>query len=229
MGLDAVELVMDVEDHFGITIQDCEAERARTVGDLVALIDGRLSAARETYCPTLPAFLKLRSTVRDAIGDSTFRIRPRQHIAQRLAAPQRRELWKRLSALLGSPPRGLRRPRALRRILAASLVAILAISVIAAVVLDIRILPLTLALAGLCILVLHIATVPFRSMPPHEWVTFGDVAAKIVGVTTATKQLQLRTADDILAELRPLIVNALGVNGDEVVSGARLVEDLGLG
>lgn len=229
MGLDFVELVMDVEDHFGILIKDSEAERVRTVGDLVALIDGRRSAAHEMYCPTLSAFLKLRSTVRDVIGDTTFRIRPRQHIAQRLTAPQRRELWKRLSALLDSPPRGLRRSRVLQRTLAALFVAILTISAIAAVAIDIRILPLTLALAGLCMLVLHIATVPFRTMPPYEWVTFGDVAAKIAGVTTATKQLQLRSADDILAELRPLIVNALGVNGDEVVSSARFVEDLGVG
>ncbi len=229
MGLDAVELVMDVEDHFGITIQDSEAERARTVGDLVALIHCRLSAAQETCCPTLPAFLKLRSAVRDAIGDSTFRIRPRQRITQRLSASQRRELWKRLPALLGSPPRSLRRPQALRRILVASLVATLIIAVSAAAAIDTRILPLTLALAGLWILVLRIATVPFSTIPPREWVTFGEVAAKIVGVTAATKQLHLRSADDILAELRPLIVNVLGVDGDEVVSSARFVEDFGVG
>ncbi len=229
MGLDAVELVMDVEDHFGITIQDSEAERIRTVGDLVALIHGRLAAAHESSCPTLRAFLRLRTTLRETIGDSTFRIRPRQPIAQRLTAPQRRALWKRLAALLGSPPRDLRRPRVLRRILAASLVAILAGAVMAAAAIDIRIMPLTLALAALCMLGLHIATVRFRTMPPREWETFGDVAAKIVGVTTATKRLQLRSVEDVLVELRPLIVKVLGVNGDEVVAGARFVEDLGLG
>ncbi len=49
MGLDAVEIVMDVEDRFGITIQNAEAERVRTVGELVALIHDRIVAAHKTH------------------------------------------------------------------------------------------------------------------------------------------------------------------------------------
>ncbi|MAJ46223.1 MAG: acyl carrier protein [Planctomycetaceae bacterium] len=229
MGLDAVEIVMDVEDHFGITIQNAEAEHVRTVADLVALIQGRISAAHEAYCPMLPAFLKLRTTVRDATGDKTFRIRPRQRIADRLSIPQRRQLWKRLSELLGSTPRGLRRPQLLRQILGTSVVALLGIALITAVAIDVRILPVTLAVAAFCIFLLHIVTVQFRTVPPTEWVTFGDITAKLVGVTFATKQLQLRTADDILYELRPLIVDVLGVDGEKVVPDARFVEELGGG
>ncbi|MGI9469873.1 MAG: acyl carrier protein, partial [Rubripirellula sp.] len=79
------------------------------------------------------------------------------------------------------------------------------------------------------IFLLHIVTVQFRTVPPAEWVTFGDITAKLVGVTFATKQLQLRTADDILCELRPLIVDVLGVDGEKVVPDARFVEELGGG
>lgn len=229
MGLDAVEIVMDVEDHFGITIQNAESEHVRTVGDLVALIHDRVSIAHETYCPTLPAFLKLRTAVRNATADSTFRIRPRQRIAEQLTVQQRRELWKHLSELLGAPPRDLRRPKILRRILGTSIVALLGAALLAAIAIDMRIFPVTVALAAFCIFVLHIVTAPLRIVPPDEWVTFGDVAAKIVGVSSATKKLHLRTTDDILAELRPLIVDVLGVDGEEVVSGARFVEDLGVG
>lgn len=229
MGLDAVELVMDVEDHFGITMQYPEWERVRTVGDLVAIVHGRISAAHKMSCPTLPAFLKLRSTVRDAIGDHTFRIRPHQRIVQRLSAPQRRKLWERLPDLLGSSPRALRQSRLLRRVLAASSAATLAIAVIAAAVIDVRILPLTIVLAGLCIFLLCRATEPFRTMPPPEWETFGEVAVKIVGAASATKQLQLRSRDDVLKELRPLIASILQVEHDRIVSSARLVEDLGMG
>lgn len=49
MGLDGVELVMEVEDHFGITIQESKAERIRTVEELVALIHHRLTVAQRWY------------------------------------------------------------------------------------------------------------------------------------------------------------------------------------
>lgn len=37
--LDAVEIVMDIEDEFGVEIDDTKAETISTVGDLVAYIE----------------------------------------------------------------------------------------------------------------------------------------------------------------------------------------------
>ena len=39
--LDAIELVMDVEDEFGISFTDEETQTLQTVGDLVKLIDSK--------------------------------------------------------------------------------------------------------------------------------------------------------------------------------------------
>jgi acyl carrier protein len=42
MGLDGIELVMEVEDEFGIKILDLEAEQIRTVGDLTRTVQRKL-------------------------------------------------------------------------------------------------------------------------------------------------------------------------------------------
>lgn len=45
VGIDGVAIVMDVEDYFGISIQNSDAEHICTVGDLVTLVLNRMTAA----------------------------------------------------------------------------------------------------------------------------------------------------------------------------------------
>jgi len=60
MGLDTVELVMEIEDEFGIGIPDADAELIQTVGQLHAYICGRLRPRGETPCPSARAFYQFR-------------------------------------------------------------------------------------------------------------------------------------------------------------------------
>jgi acyl carrier protein len=228
MGLDAVSLVMEVEDNFGISIQTNEAERIQIVGDLVSVVHSRIIAAQARHCPMLPAFLALRTTVRDVTGDSSLRIRPRHLVTESLTVSQRRELWRRLAKMLGSPPRALRRPPPLRALLTGVVILLVFLATVTALAIDVQILPVTLALAAIAVACLHISTVPFRFTPPDGWMTFGDITTKVVGATVATKNLHLRTTAEVLAELRPIIADVLGVDLDEVVSEARFIEDLGV-
>ena len=229
MGLDAVEIVMDVEDHFGISIQNSEAERVRTVADLVALIQSRVDAAHLAACPTLASFLRLRSTVREIAKDDTLRIRTRTRVVDVLDRSQRRSLWKHMKIMLGSAPPGLRRSPAQRRLFVILVLGTVAFAVVVAAAIDFAILPLTLAFAAIIMLLLHIGTVPSCMYPPDKLSTFGALARRIAGVTVATKQLHLDSVDAILDELRPIVVDNLGVDASEVVLEARLIEDLGMG
>ena len=45
--LDTVELVMALEEEFGIEIPDEDAEKAKTVGDVVEYIDKKIGAKKE--------------------------------------------------------------------------------------------------------------------------------------------------------------------------------------
>lgn len=229
MGLDGVELVIEVEDHFGITIQDATAEGIRTVGDLVELVHDRLSNAQRTHCASLPAFLSLRTTVRESTGNKTLRIRPRDKIVEVLTPTQRCELWKRLPNLIGKTPPQLRRPPALRYTLTVMALALLSFAMWSAALIELQILPLTLAVAGFAIYCLHLCTLRFRVTPPQGYQTFGEITRRIVGTTAATKQLSLRSFDDVFLELRPIIAETIGVEKGEVVLTARFIEDLDVG
>lgn len=226
MGLDGIELVLGVEDHFGIIIRDAETERIRTVGDLVALIRSRICAAKDEKCPTRRAFLTLRRVVRETIDDETFRMQPQDAVA--LLAPRlRRRLWRRLPELLGTAPRDLRRPPFLRKTLTGISIALL-VSAVALAAVDWRILPLTLFLAALLIFLLLVVTGPCCTVPPAGWVTMGDVARRIAGTIAAPDKSRPIDEEALLKELRPIIVQTLGVRESKVVMEARLVEDLGL-
>ena len=60
MGLDAVELVMRVEEEFGIEIPDAEAEEATTVGKLYELVLSKLKPDNRDVCLTSTAFYRTR-------------------------------------------------------------------------------------------------------------------------------------------------------------------------
>lgn len=228
MGLDAIELVMDVEDHFGISIQNSEAAHVRSVGDLVALIQSRIDAAHAATCPTLSSFLRLRSCVREITNDDQLRIRTDTQIIDALTRTERQRLWKHLGDLLGSAPPGLRRPPAMRKLLLFLVLAAIISAIVFAALMDLAILPLTLALAAIITIVLHFLTVPFRVNPPDGLTTFGAIAQRISGMTVATKRLHLRSLDEILDELKPIVADALGVRQSKVVPTARFIEDLGM-
>jgi acyl carrier protein len=229
MGLESVEIVMDVEDHFGITIQNTEAERVRTVGDLVALIQSRIEAAHVAVCPTLASFLKLRACVRELTANDTLRVRTKTRIVDVLSPAQRRILWVHFENLLGSAPPGLRRPRWLRVTLLFLSLSMQLTALIVAANTDFAILPLTFAIAVVFTIVFHLVTKLHSTIPPDDLSTFGAMAKRMAGLTVATKQLHLASTDSIMEQLRPIVAETLGINSSEVILNARFIEDLGMG
>lgn len=95
MGLDGVELVMEVEDRFNIRLADHDVERVRTVADLAALVLARMPSLRGV-CPTARSFYELR-TLLTLRGIERSDVRPRTRLAE-LFPPGSRESWKALCA-----------------------------------------------------------------------------------------------------------------------------------
>ncbi len=74
MGLEAVDIVMELEDEFGVKLPDAECSRVRTVADLAALVLAHCSD-RSHPCPTSKRFYALRRAhrVHSQAGPRTFR------------------------------------------------------------------------------------------------------------------------------------------------------------
>jgi acyl carrier protein len=67
MGLDSVELVMGVEEEFGIQIPDAEAEKFQNVGDMLAFVVREVQA-REPDITEEIIWLRLREVIVDQLA-----------------------------------------------------------------------------------------------------------------------------------------------------------------
>lgn len=64
MGLDSVELLMDIEESFGVSISQVEAEQIYTVQDLVDSVSSKIDVVDTRNCVAQILFFRLRSFFR---------------------------------------------------------------------------------------------------------------------------------------------------------------------
>jgi hypothetical protein len=103
MYFDIVELVMDIEERFGVTISDERAARICTVGDLYAFLLGQTRQGAPTPCLTSQAFYRLRRTLTGELGVDRAGVRPATRLRDLFPPESRAAAWPRLAAALGLP------------------------------------------------------------------------------------------------------------------------------
>jgi hypothetical protein len=110
-GPDPVEMVMQVEEKFGLTIPDEEAEKIRTMGQLYDYVFARVARGQAQVCVTSAAFYRLRRALGEVCGVPRERVRTRARLEDLVPLPDRNRHWQELRARLSNlhlPP--LRRP-----------------------------------------------------------------------------------------------------------------------
>src|SRR5215469_1253685 len=114
MGLDAVELVLKVEEAFQITILDEEAEKATTPGRLVDLVWNKVRTSAEPTCLSSRAFYLLRRRAMEEFKLPRTSFKPTTALGDVIPRNSRRESWERLKRAVGATAwPELRRPRLL--------------------------------------------------------------------------------------------------------------------
>jgi len=97
MGLDGVELVMNVEDTFGITIDDADASKMITAGQLHQYVSNKVQSLSANSCATQKCFYVLRKHASTALNIPTKKIRPDTPVDTLFPLSERRFFWKKIS------------------------------------------------------------------------------------------------------------------------------------
>ena len=101
MGLDTLELLMAVEEKFGIGIENEEAAKALTVGDLKRLVRAKLDVSDATGCLTQRAFHLIRKNAVAEFGVVRHSLRPDTSLEIVVPQSTRRESWQHFQSVLG--------------------------------------------------------------------------------------------------------------------------------
>lgn len=100
MGLDTVELALEVEERFGISLPDEECQKVTTVDDLYQLVLSKLDKADPTKCLTSATFYRVRKGIADVIGVDKRTLKPDTPLQELLPLESRRDLWASISERL---------------------------------------------------------------------------------------------------------------------------------
>ena len=230
MGLDTVELVMDVEESFGITIPDDDAQRIETVGDLFEFIKSQTKLAPAGTCLTAATFYEIRNGMLAAGIDEKFG--PSTSLADIIPIRHRRSIWSRLSRNTQLRLPNLERPS---WVIIGNVAITMCLSILIALVASGRETSgfIFLVTGITCLFIIgfltSFVTTPLATKFATEFVTFRGLSERVLALnaTKLKNEHGPMGPNDIWVILRDLIVNQLGVDIDEVTPEASFVKDLG--
>jgi acyl carrier protein len=100
MGMDTIEIVLEVEDEFGIRIPDEDAAMLQTVGQLHAYVCHLLRPRAEAVCPSAQAFYRFRRALLARQPVPRRCVRPSSRIS-RLLPDECRDRWPAVAEAVG--------------------------------------------------------------------------------------------------------------------------------
>jgi len=101
MGLDLVELVLVIEDEFGVHIDDEDASRLETPGAVADYLCSRLRTKESEPCPSQVGFYRLRKAISGAFGVERKLIAPDMPLSS-IIEGRTRQKWRTLREAVGA-------------------------------------------------------------------------------------------------------------------------------
>ena len=230
MGMDGIELLMEVEAAFDIKIDDNDAQNLLTVGDMYDYVVAKVDIAPTGTCLTAAAFYDVRAGLLECGIDERFG--PSTLLSKVIPKSGRRLLWWQLSNHTQFRLPNLVRPK---WIVDVGIYFTLAVSVFAAYyltrsdVFD----PIQLFVVFPCLAVFgylyFVLTTPFATEIDQSFMTFRRLCENLVVLNASNLRSKHGPMgrNDIWFVLSGLIVDTLCVDMDEITREAHFVKDLG--
>jgi acyl carrier protein len=237
MGLDGVELVMSLEEAFGIQITDEEATNCRTPRMVIDVIFSKLKVADERVCRSQRAFYTIRRVLVQTFGLERKSVTPDMRFREFVPKPREKELWEQIKATLG--PRnwpGLVRPAWMSLSLSVIGAGVFSATVVAVIHLlwgagtkDWRDFVFFSAAGGIVLTTLFgiiaaVLTRPYCLYIPAHLASIRDVIPHAV----TSDRITGWTREDVAIVVKRLTAEQLGLDESEVTEDSRFVEDLNL-
>ena len=231
MGLDVVELIMAIEDSFEIAIEDAEAEKIVTVGDIQSFVLARLPSAGKGVCLSSHAFYRLRRKLLTVTNAERSAIRPSTRLEDLFPREGRRAQWSRVDGSLSWDLPALQRPPRIAAMVAAT--SLLAVP-LGYLLFQIGVYSSLIALSMIAVVIASTWTVAALTKPlatefPWGWTTLGDMARAGLAHNFAkvSSSVRSRTDQEVWLAIQAIVVDQLGVKAEAVVPEARIVDTLG--
>jgi len=225
MGLDLVELVLVVEDAYGLSISDEDAESIDTAGRLYDYVLAHRFQGMQEACLSSVTFYRLRRAMMSVLQLSRKDVQVTASVSALIPAC-RRHVWRELQTALALRLPDLKRPA---RVTAISTL----MAVVPAVTMGILLGSVLGAGIVACSLgyVFYQVTKPLAVEVRPECASVGQLVKEIVARNfgAISDQCLRANAEELWESLRTLIGEQLGVRRCDVTKQSHFVKDLGAG
>lgn len=229
MGLDSVELLVDIENKFQIKFTDYEAEKINTVGDFYKAILNKIELKPQTECNSQKLFYRLRQMFSIYTDISPKEIYPTTELSKIISKNNRKETWNTFQNSFSFKIPDLKRPEKLISILEIISMCIFLLS-FSAILISISELNLTFFLIALMLIsfmsMAWIVTKPFKKNLPL--LNMRDLVETILVINSETFEMSSNNKSEILLLLKGAIQDKCGLDYEEIKLDATITNDLGI-
>lgn len=231
MGLDGVELILAIEDHFGIEIPDRDAWELTTPRKLIDYIAEKLRAdsIAPATCLSQHAFHRLRSAIIEVTGLPRKTIRPSTTLDEIFPKKTRIQEWANLQKILnvGRGPTLARPPSLMRLLWYFHLIVFLVLLLFLCTKLSEKIsFCFSIAITLVAATISMQATKSYATYIHPVGYTVGDLSRILVTDKPEESNPKEWSRSEIAAITRAIIMEQLGIT--EFGDDDRFVEDLGV-